>query len=247
MKDKTIPADLRQVAMGQIKAREFTRYDIGGYRFRTAKLEASRPLAATVNSGVATSSVDGNGNIKDYYGVLQKIIEYTWGGEKELKLVFFDCEWFDPVDGTRMDEFGMVEVKHTSRISGRDNNIVLAHQAQQVYYLSYPHPSMKNWWVVYKVNPEVNPRRYDSYIESNEDEDEFDIYQEEIGEQDITISDGEGLSELSRGNIELMPDDPGPSRRRRRQPQRLIEEDEEQRRERLHSRVVQADSDADDF
>jgi hypothetical protein len=25
-----------------------------------------------------------------------------------------------------------------------------------VYYLSYPHPSFKNWWVVYKVCPEMN-------------------------------------------------------------------------------------------
>jgi hypothetical protein len=74
---------------------------------------------------------------------------------KELKVVFFQCDWFDPVNGTRVDDFGMVEVKHESRYSGI--NLLFAHQAQHVYYLSYPHSSLKNWWVVYKVNPEMHP------------------------------------------------------------------------------------------
>jgi hypothetical protein len=38
--------------------------------------------------------------------------------------------------------FRMVEVKHESRYSG--SNLLLAHKAQHVYYLSYPHPSLKN-------------------------------------------------------------------------------------------------------
>jgi hypothetical protein len=53
-----------------------------------------------------------NGEFKGYGGVLQKIIEYTFGGTKELKVVFFQCDWFDPVNGTRVDDFGMVEVNH---------------------------------------------------------------------------------------------------------------------------------------
>jgi hypothetical protein len=53
-----------------------------------------------------------NGEFEGYGGVLQKIIEYTFGGTKELKVVFFQCDWFDPVNGTRVDDFGMVEVKH---------------------------------------------------------------------------------------------------------------------------------------
>jgi hypothetical protein len=47
---------------------------------------------------------------------------------KSSKLYFFECDWFDPVNGTRVDGFGMVEVKHESRYS--DNNILFAHQAQ---------------------------------------------------------------------------------------------------------------------
>jgi hypothetical protein len=45
--------------------------------------------------------------------------------------VFFYSDWFDLISGIRMDDFGMVEVKHNSRLLG--TSIVLAHQAQQVY------------------------------------------------------------------------------------------------------------------
>jgi hypothetical protein len=91
--------------------------------------------------------------------ILQKNIEYTFRCAKELKVVFFNCDWFDPISGTIVDNFGMVEFKHNSHLSGA--NIVLAHQVQQVYYLSYPHPSLKKWWVIYKVNPEMHTRQYD--------------------------------------------------------------------------------------
>jgi hypothetical protein len=114
MEDGNISYDLRQLAHGQVKALEYSRYDINGYHFQTAKLEASHPLAATCNSGVVTSGEDASGVAADYYGILQKIIEYTFGGTKELKVVFFQCDWFDPIHGTRVDDFGMVEVKHES-------------------------------------------------------------------------------------------------------------------------------------
>jgi hypothetical protein len=142
MEDGNISYDLRQLAHGQVKALEYSRYDINGYHFRTAKLEASRPLAATCNSGVVTSGKDANGVAVDYCGVLQKIIEYTFGGTKELNVVFFQYDWFDSIHGTRVNDFGRVEVKRESRYTCI--NLLLAHQAQQVYYLSYPHVSLKN-------------------------------------------------------------------------------------------------------
>jgi hypothetical protein len=160
-----------------VKALEYSRYDINGYHFRTVKLEVSRPLAATCNSGVVTSGEDASGVTSDYYGVLQKIIEYTFGGTKELKVVFFQCDWFDPIHDTKVDDFDMAEVKHESHYLGI--NLLLAHQVQQVYYLSYPHKWMKKWWVIYKINPEIHTCRYDDYMERNGEE---DVYQEEIEE-----------------------------------------------------------------
>jgi hypothetical protein len=90
MEDCNISSDLRQLAHGQVKALEYIRYDINGYHFWTTALEARRPLAATCNSGVVTSGEDASGVIVDYYGVLQKIIEYTFRSTKELMVVFFN-------------------------------------------------------------------------------------------------------------------------------------------------------------
>jgi hypothetical protein len=72
-----------------VKALEYSWYDINGYCFRTTKLEVSHPLASTCNSGVVTSGEYASRVAADYYGVLQKIIEYTFGGTKELNVVFF--------------------------------------------------------------------------------------------------------------------------------------------------------------
>jgi hypothetical protein len=176
--------DLRQLSHGQVKVLEYSRYDINGYRFRTAKLEASRPLAATTNSRVVTSGEDATDNITDYYDILQNIVEYTFSDAKELKVAFFQYDWFNPINDTRVDDFGMLEVRHESRYSG--SNLLLAHQTQQVYYLSYSHLSLKNWWVIYKINLKIHTRRYDEYIEEHED---YDIYQKEIKvDQNFTIS-----------------------------------------------------------
>jgi hypothetical protein len=54
------------------------------------KLEASCPLAATTNSGVVTSGEDTTGHVTDYYDILQNIADYTFGGAKEMKVVFFN-------------------------------------------------------------------------------------------------------------------------------------------------------------
>jgi hypothetical protein len=90
-----------------------------------------------------------------------------------FRLIYFRL--FRLIRLTRVDDFGMVEVKHESRYSR--SNLLLAHYTQQVYYLSYPHPSLKNWWVVYNVNPEIYTRRDNEYVEGHEND---DIYQEEI-------------------------------------------------------------------
>jgi hypothetical protein len=125
MKDAKVSSNLRQLSLGQVKALECSHNDINGYHFRTVKLEASHPLAATRNSGLVTSGKYSTGHVTDYYDIHQNIVEYMFCGAKELKVVFFQCDWFDPINGTRVDEFGMVEVKHESRYLG--SNLLLAH------------------------------------------------------------------------------------------------------------------------
>jgi hypothetical protein len=118
---------------------------------------------------------------------------------------------------------------------------LLAHQSQHVYYLSYPHPSFKNWWVVYKVHPKMHTHRYDEYVEGHEDD---DIYQEEIEvDQNFTISDRADLTELDTDDIELLDEEAGPSKKHIQKSMRLLERQE--RRERLDAHVVEADFNAD--
>jgi hypothetical protein len=108
----------------------------------------------------------------------------------------------------------MVEVKHKLCYSG--NNRFFAHQAQYVFYLSYPHESMKHWWVIYKVNPEMDTHRYDAYVERHDNDDVVHVYQEENeGHQSLsfTISDVAGLVELATRDVELMEEEPGPSKK----------------------------------
>jgi hypothetical protein len=52
---------------------------------------------------------------------------------------------------------------------------IVSRSAHAISKLS--HPSLKNLWVVYKVNPEMHTHRYDEYVEGHEDD---DTYQKEI-------------------------------------------------------------------
>jgi hypothetical protein len=106
----------------------------------------------TTNTGVITRVVDAQGHGTKYYEINKNIIEYNFARNKNLKIVFFNCDLFHPNHGTRENQFGMVEVKHAHLLRGCDP-FILAHQVEQVYYMSYPCEKISVWWVVYKVNP----------------------------------------------------------------------------------------------
>jgi hypothetical protein len=90
-----------------------------------------------------------------------------------------------------------------------------------VCYLSYPHPSFKNWLVVYKVRPKMHTHQYDEYIEGHEDD---EIYQEEIVvDQNFTVSDEASLAKLDTGDVELLDEEAGPSKKRLQKSKRLLE------------------------
>jgi hypothetical protein len=95
-----------------VKIKSYDRYDVNGFQFRSTTFEALRPLTATTNSGVVTRALDAEGCKTNYYGIINKILEFSFVGNKELKVVFFDCDWFDSNNRTRQNQFGMVEVKH---------------------------------------------------------------------------------------------------------------------------------------
>jgi hypothetical protein len=107
---------------------------------------------------------------------------------------------------------------------------------------------MKHWWVLYKVNPEMNTHWYDAYVERHDDDDVVHVYQEENeGHQSLSfiVSDGARLIELITRDVELMEEEPDPSKKCLRKSKWLAEKQE--RREWLIARVAKTDSDADDF
>jgi hypothetical protein len=112
--------------------------------------------------------------------------------------VFFDCDWFDPNHGTRENEFGMVEVKHAHRLRGCDP-FVLAHQVEQVYYMSYPCEKLSAWWVVYGVNPHERLHTPDdsTYHENQVPAGEVDeVYQNDELSCSFNIDLGSALNSL---------------------------------------------------
>jgi hypothetical protein len=121
------------------------------------------------------------GHESKYYGIIKNIIEYNFAGNKNLKTVLFDCDWFDPNQGARENEFGMVEVKYVHRLRGCDL-FVLAQQVEQVYYMSYPCEELSVWWMVYRVNPRERPHTPDDsgYHENQVSAGEVDeVYQDD--------------------------------------------------------------------
>jgi hypothetical protein len=129
-----VHADLRQLSYRSIVAKSYGRYDVNGFCFCSTNFEASRLLAATTNTRVVTRDVDVEEHESKYYGIIKNIIKYNFAMNKNLKIVFFDCDWFDLNQGTRENKFGMVEVKHAHGLHGC-NPFVLAHQVEQVLYV----------------------------------------------------------------------------------------------------------------
>jgi hypothetical protein len=91
-----IHLDLRQLSLGAVTARRYGRYDVNGFRFRSTRFEDAHPLGATTNSGVVSRADDDEAKVTNYYGVINGILEYKFFGDKQLKVVFFDCDWFSP-------------------------------------------------------------------------------------------------------------------------------------------------------
>jgi hypothetical protein len=83
-----------------VKVRSYDRYDVNGFWFHSAAFEALCSLAATTNSGVVTMTINVEGRETNYYGIINKNLEFSFAENKEPKVVFFDCDWFDGNNGT---------------------------------------------------------------------------------------------------------------------------------------------------
>jgi hypothetical protein len=70
----------------------------------------------------------------------------------------------------------------------------------------------------------LHTHRYDEYVEGHEDD---DIYQEEIEvDQNFTVSNEAGLTELDTGDVELLDEEACPSNKCPKKSKRLLERQE---------------------
>jgi hypothetical protein len=142
--------DLCQLSIGSITTKSYGRYYVNGYHFRSSIFESSHPMAATQNGGVDTRATNMDGHESCYYGTIKNIIEIIFARNKPLALVFFECKWYDPK--FYRTKFGMTQVQHKKLLQGHDTYI-FAHQANQVYFSTYPCKKLFTCRVVYNVNP----------------------------------------------------------------------------------------------
>ncbi|KAL5576197.1 hypothetical protein UlMin_017896 [Ulmus minor] len=98
----------------------------------------------TQNSGV---SVPGTEN-EIFYGQLQEILEFSY--LNDFSVVLFKCKWFRCDSRRMVTENNITSINITSE-SYKDDQFILASQAQQVFYVEDPSRG-PNWRVVQHVN-----------------------------------------------------------------------------------------------
>lgn len=115
----------------------YTGYYVNGYKFHTEGRSANR---MTVNCGVCIKGTNYSDQSSDYYGKLIEVLEVEYPTLPIKRTVLFHCEWFDPTPNVGVKihlMYNIVDVNQRRRFH-KYEPFVLASQAQQVYYISYP-------------------------------------------------------------------------------------------------------------
>jgi hypothetical protein len=149
-----------------------------------------------------TRSINEQGQEINYYGIIQHILEFNFVRDKELKVVFFVCNWFNSIHGIQHNKYGMVEIKHNAKLPGNDD-FILAHQVEHVYYLKYPCQKHAAWQVVYEVNPRKWLHTPTDVAYHFDDEHVDEIYQEEELSTSFVIELGIALDSLVGDGVDV--------------------------------------------
>jgi hypothetical protein len=89
----------------------------------------------------------------------------------------------------------MVKIKHNGKLPGNDD-FILAHQVEHVYYLKYPCQKLAAWRVVYKVNPREWLQTPTNVVYHFDDEQVDEIFQEEELSTSFVIKPSAALDSL---------------------------------------------------
>lgn len=175
----------------------YSGYIVNGYRFHTRT--HARDMS-TVNSGVCVKGTCYNVDESDYYGLLEDVLQLEYGGFPSKKTFLFSCAWFDPSNRgtTTHPKYKIVEINHKRKYNSYEP-FILAAQAHQVTYLSYPslQRDKADWWVAIKIRArnsisimEVDP---DTSFQEEAVNDRVDVDADEF---EITLGDRNVYIEL---------------------------------------------------
>lgn len=177
-------------------SREVTCYDgfiINGFRFHTKELESRK---VTQNSGVLVQGCTFEGQERDYYGQLIKVVELEYYGE-ENSVFLFQCEWYDSEKGVVIDKYGITTIDTNSRHKPYEP-FVIASQVVQVFYANPVSTKAKGWSTAITTKAR---NTYDVAKNSNEEtyqEEEFhdfDLYNIEEQTQNLILLDDSQFAE----------------------------------------------------
>ncbi|CAM8891125.1 unnamed protein product [Rhodiola kirilowii] len=123
-------------------------YKVNNYKFH---IESNGEGRNTVNSHVYVKGTEGT----HYYGVIEEIIHMRCRTNHRLKVVLFKCRWYDPGFVRSYPSNGVVIV-NTQRPYRSYDPYILAQQAVQVYYVTFPGLAGQNnqgWVAICPVKP----------------------------------------------------------------------------------------------
>ena len=182
-RNTSISPQLKELILGPSRVvTSYQGYFVNGYKFHT---EEKGKDMKTQNYGVCVRGSCYDDCEYDYYGVIEEIIQLHY---TDFNLVtLFKCRWFDYKKGTVIHpKYGIVDVNHQSRISAYEP-FILASQAQQVYYSSYP-IGRENWWAVCKTRARrMYPAAAYLGLDGNENNIFEGVYQEDEVSEPILI------------------------------------------------------------
>nr|GMC69389.1 uncharacterized protein LOC109179592 [Ipomoea batatas] len=162
-----------------------------------------------MNSGVCIKGINYSVDESDYYGRLVEVVQVEYPGLPIKRTILFKCEWFDPTSvGMKVHpKYKLVEVNHKRRFNLYEP-FVLAMQAAQVYYCTYP--SLRHdkfdWWAVCKIKARSNVEVPESSISTEVSVIPAPFQEETTGNHDLVQIDDEDplhLDDPNGGVLEL--------------------------------------------
>jgi hypothetical protein len=135
--------ELHSLANGPMFANTYTACIVNGVRFVVHNRDTGR---TTQNSGISTPGLEQG---ETYYGVLEEILELTY--MREHKVVLFRCKWFKTNNQHCVTKNNITSIS-TQYEWFKEDQYILATQANQVFYLQDPSKRQDYWKVVQEVN-----------------------------------------------------------------------------------------------